>query len=79
MAVDVDHIPHIVFNASLPVLFNTFHFGTGRFLHPAIFYIGCACIACIGGLLVLDLLVMIVSAVAARIIKAVESIGNLDN
>jgi hypothetical protein len=56
--VDFDHIPRYIFDAywfSTP--FNVFHFGPGRFLHPALFFIGCGVLTCAGGLLLLMVLI----------------------
>jgi hypothetical protein len=75
MAVDVDHIPYYFFHANIPVLFNTFDFGTGRFLHPALFYLACGVIACTGGLLVLDILMAYTIKAINGIARAIDKIG----
>lgn len=54
--VDADHIPYYFLDIRAVVHFNAFHFGTGRFLHPALFFIALCCFACAGGLLVLNIL-----------------------
>jgi hypothetical protein len=56
--VDMDHLPYWVYGIKAPVYFNVFGraMGTGRFLHPAFFFIGLLGIACSGGLLALHFL-----------------------
>ncbi len=56
--VDVDHLLYSAFGIRAPIYFNAFGraMDTGRFLHPAFFYIGVLGIACSGGLLALHLL-----------------------
>jgi hypothetical protein len=56
--VDIDHIPYWLYGIEAPVYLNVFGraMGTGRFLHPAFFFVGVAGVACSGGLLVLMLL-----------------------
>jgi hypothetical protein len=55
--VDLDHIPKYVFNTRwLFTPLNVFHFGPGRFLHPALFFVGCGVLACAGGLLLIMVL-----------------------
>jgi hypothetical protein len=56
--VDVDHLPLWAYGIQAPVYFNVFGraMGTGRFLHPAFFFIGLLGIACSGRLLALHFL-----------------------
>lgn len=50
--VDCDHIPYYIFRVDIiPVLFNIFGFASGRFLHPALFFVGIIGLACTTGLL----------------------------
>jgi hypothetical protein len=54
--VDADHVPFYFFDIRAHVYLNAFHFQTGRFLHPAMIFIALGCLACAGGLLLLDIL-----------------------
>ncbi len=67
MFVDLDHVPVYILGArGISVPFNVFHFGPGRFLHPALFFVGCAIFACAGGLLLRMVLKDLNVVLAAR-------------
>jgi hypothetical protein len=70
VCVDLDHIPYWVFGVHLPTPFNIFHFSPGRFLHPALFIIGCCVFACAGGLLAIMVLADVASEIRHRYEKA---------